>query len=117
MQRTPSTPTKIANTPTKTASMPTKTASTPTKTASTPNIDLRGFVARQFFVANLRTFLVYNLQFTIYWINYVLQGGTQEEEKWGFGGAISSNLLKHDLGRRRRYLDKCVIEVVASSAH
>ena len=26
------------------------------------NIDLRGFVARQFFVANLRTFLAYNLQ-------------------------------------------------------
>ena len=55
MQRTPSTPTKIAGTPT-------KTASTPAKTASTPNIDLRGFVARQFFVANLRTFLAYNLQ-------------------------------------------------------
>ena len=34
----------------------------PSKTASTPNIDLRCFVARQFFVANLRTFLVYNLQ-------------------------------------------------------
>ena len=45
MQRTPSTPTK--------------TASTPTKTASTPNIDLRCFVARQFFVANLCTFLAY----------------------------------------------------------
>ena len=55
MQRTPSTPTKIAGTPT-------KTASTPAKTASAPNIDLRGFVARQFFVANLRTFLAYNLQ-------------------------------------------------------
>ena len=50
MQRTPNTPTKIA--------------STPTKTASTPNIDLRGFVARQFFVPNLSTFLAYNLQAT-----------------------------------------------------
>ena len=48
--------------PTKIAGTPTKTASTPAKTASTPNIDLRGFVARQFFVANLRTFLAYNLQ-------------------------------------------------------
>ena len=37
-------------------------AGTPAKTASTPNIDLRGFVARQFFVANLSTFLAYNLQ-------------------------------------------------------
>ena len=40
MQRTPSTPTRIAGTPT-------KTASTPAKTASMPNIDIRGFVARQ----------------------------------------------------------------------
>ena len=48
MQRTPSEPTKIV--------------STPTKTASTTNIDLCCFVARQIFVANLRTFLVYNLQ-------------------------------------------------------
>ena len=55
MQKTPGKPTK-------TASTPTKTASTPTETASTPNIDLRGFVARQFFAANLLTFLVYNLQ-------------------------------------------------------
>ena len=55
MQRTPSTPTKIAGTPTKTTSMP-------AKTASRPNIDLHGFVARQFFVANLRTSLAYNLQ-------------------------------------------------------
>ena len=42
--------------------MPTKIASKPTKTASSPNNDLRGFVDRQFFVANLRTFLAYNLQ-------------------------------------------------------
>ena len=55
MQRIPSTPTKITSTPT-------KTATTPTKTASTPNIDLCGFVARHFFVANLRTFMAYNLQ-------------------------------------------------------
>ena len=46
----------------RTPSMPTKIAGTPAKTASMPNIDLRSLVARQFFVANLRTFLVYNLQ-------------------------------------------------------
>ena len=46
----------------KTPSMPTKTASTPTKTASMRNINLGCFVAMLFFVANLRTFLAYNLQ-------------------------------------------------------
>ena len=55
-------------------STPTKTVSSPTKTASTPNIDLRCFVARQFFVAKLRTFLAYNLQAKNY-------GGVQKMTK------------------------------------
>ena len=58
MQRIPGTPTQVLNA----RSHVTKIACTPTKTASTANIDLRCYVARQFFVANLRTFLAYNLQ-------------------------------------------------------
>ena len=53
----------------------------------------------------------------IKWIIYVLQEGIQEEEKWGIGGATSSKHFKNVLGRRRLYLDICVIGVEASSAH
>ena len=78
MQRTPSTPIKIANTPT-------KTASTPTKTASMPNIDLRCFVAWQFCVANLSIFLAYNLQAASLWQFLENLASKACFGGWGFG--------------------------------
>ena len=53
----------------------------------------------------------------IKWIIYVLQKESKGRKSGVFGGATPSKHLKNVLGRRRLYLDICVIGVEASSAH
>ena len=53
----------------------------------------------------------------IKWIIYVLLKESKGRKSGVFGGATPSKHFKNVLGRRRLYLDICVIGVEASSAH